>query len=79
MVCEASDHWTLECSHTDVGDPWCIVYDREEHRIILHIARIERHYVVVWPGENRSAKTAVMAVAIERALERLKLRRRRAS
>jgi hypothetical protein len=74
MVCEASDHWTLECSHTDV-----VVYDQEEHRIILHIARIERHYVVVWPGENRSAKTAVMAVAIERALERLQLRRRRAS
>jgi hypothetical protein len=60
MVCEASDHWKLECSHTDVGDPWCIVYDQEEHRIILHIARIERQYVVVWPGENRSAKTAIM-------------------
>jgi hypothetical protein len=23
-VCDASEHWTLECSHTDVGDPWCI-------------------------------------------------------
>ena len=79
MVCEATDHWKLECSHTDVGDPWCIVYDQEEHRIILHIARIERQYVVVWPGENRSAKTSIMAVAIERALERLQLRRRRAS
>jgi hypothetical protein len=25
--CEASDDWLLECSHTDAGDPWCVVYD----------------------------------------------------
>jgi hypothetical protein len=55
-VCDASEHWTLECSQTDIGDPWCIVYDREYRRIILHIARIERQYVVVWPREQRSAK-----------------------
>src|SRR6266481_9249211 len=47
-VCDASEHWTVECTQTDVGDPWCIVYDQEHHRIILHIARIEGQYVVVW-------------------------------
>jgi hypothetical protein len=77
-VCNASEHWTLECSQTDTGDPWCVVYDREHHRIILHIARIERQYVVVWPREQRSAKTAIMALAIDMALEGLKLQKRRA-
>ena len=72
-------HWTLECSQTDIGDPWCVVYDREHHRIILHIARIDRQYVVVWPREQRSEKTAIMAVAINIAVEGLKSYRRRAS
>jgi hypothetical protein len=66
-VCDASEHWTLECSQTDTGDPWCVVYDREHHRIILHSARIERQYVGVWPREQRSAKTAIMALAIDMA------------
>jgi hypothetical protein len=78
-VCDASEHWTLECSHTDIGDPWCIIYDRQDDGIILHIARIERQYVVVWPREQRSAKTAIMAVAVDMALDRLKSQRRRAS
>jgi hypothetical protein len=68
----------LECSHTDIGDPWCIVYDSEHHRIILHIARIESQYVVVWLRERRSAKTAIMALAIDMALDGLKLQKRRA-
>jgi hypothetical protein len=55
--------------HVRGSDPWCVVYDREHHRIILHIARIERQYVVVWPREQRSAKTAIMALAIDMALE----------
>jgi hypothetical protein len=78
-VCDASEHWTLECSQTDIGDPWCIVYDQEQHRIILHITRIEGQYVVVWPREQRSAKTAIMALAIDMALEGLKLPKRRVS
>jgi hypothetical protein len=71
-VCDSSEHWRVECSQTDIGDPWCIVYDREHHRIILHITRMERQYVVVWPREQRSAKTASMALAIDMALEGLK-------
>jgi hypothetical protein len=78
-VCDASEHWTLECSQTDIGDPWCIVYDQEQHRIILHITRIEGQYVVVCPREQRSAKTAIMALAIDMALEELKLQKRRVS
>jgi hypothetical protein len=78
-VCDAFEHWTLECSHTDIGDPRCIIYDRQDDRIVLHIARIQRQYVVVWPREQRSAKTAIMALAVDMALERLKSQRRRVS
>ena len=78
-VCDASEHWMVECTQTDVGDPWCIIYDHQHHRIILHIARIEGQYVVVWPREQRSAKTAIMALAIDMALEGLKSQRRRVS
>jgi hypothetical protein len=78
-VCDASEDWSLECSHTDAGDPWCVVYDRHQERIILHIARIDRQYVLVWPREQRSEKTSIMAVVIDLALEGLKSHRRRAS
>jgi hypothetical protein len=77
-VCDATEHWTLECSQTDIGDPWCVIYDREHHRSILRIARIESQYVVVWPREQRSAKTAIMALAIDMTLDGLKLQKRRA-
>ena len=77
-VCDASEHWTLECSHTDVGDPWCIIYDQEHHRTVLHIARIDGQYVVVWPWQERSAKTALIAVAVQMALDGLKAYTRRA-
>jgi hypothetical protein len=61
----------VECEHTDAGDLWCIIYDQEPHRIVLHIARIERRYVAVWPREKRSAETSSMTAAVEMALERL--------
>jgi hypothetical protein len=77
-ACHASKDWSLECSRTDVGDPWCIVYDQPHHAIIVHIARIGRQYVVVWPREQRSKKTAIMAVAIDIALEGLQAYQRRA-
>jgi len=79
QLCYASQDWSLECSHTDVGDPWCIIYDQHQQGIVLHIARIERQYVVVWPREQRSAKTSVMTLAIKIALEGLKSYQRRAS
>jgi hypothetical protein len=69
----------LTTPHSPVGDPWCIVYDQQHHRIILHVARIERQYVVVWPREQRSAKTAIMALAVDMALKGLKSQRRRVS
>ena len=78
QLCEASQGWSLECGHTDAGDPWCVIYDQHQQGIILHIARIDRQYVIVWPREQRSHKSAIMAVAIDVALEGLTSYRRRA-
>ena len=78
QLCDASQGWSLECSHTDAGDPWCVIYDQHQQGIILHIARIDRQYVIVWPREQRSYKSAIMAVAIDIALEGLTSYRRRA-
>jgi len=78
-ICNASKNWLLECSYTDAGDPWCIIYDHDQQSIILHIARIDRQYVIVWPREQRSETGPIMTVAIEIALEGLKLYQRCAS
>ena len=79
QLCDASENWLLECSHTDAGDPWCIIYDQHQQGIILHIARIDRQYLTVWPREQRSTKSTIMAVAIDIAVEGLKSYRRCAS
>ncbi len=68
QVCRDAPHWEMECSHTDAGDPWCVIYDRHEHRIVLHIARIDRRYVVVSPKLHRSASKGTMAAAVDLAV-----------
>ena len=67
-VCKNAVHWELESSRTDAGDPWCIIYDRHQHLIILHFARIDRRYVIVWPQLKRSANRATIAAAVDLAL-----------
>jgi hypothetical protein len=71
-ACAGIECWGLECDHTDAGDPWCVIYDQHHHRIVLHIARIERRCVVVWPREGLSGETSSMTAAVEMALERLR-------
>jgi hypothetical protein len=70
--CEASNDWILECSHTDAGDPWCVVYDERHQRIVVHIARLERRLVVVMPRAQRVAYTTSMTAAVEMALNELR-------
>ena len=65
------DHWEMDCGFTDAGDPWCVIYDRDEHRIVLHIARIDRRYVVVWPPRQRSVNTVTIEAAVDIALAEL--------
>ena len=68
-VCEKRSGLELECSHTDEGDPWCVVYDQTRGLILLHIARIDRCYVIVSPRQTKSARRASMAEAVEIALK----------
>jgi hypothetical protein len=71
QVCRDATHLEMECSHTDARDPWCVIYDRHAHRIVLHIARIDRRYVVVSPTLHRSANKATMATAVDLALSEM--------
>ena len=70
-LCRSVEHWEMECSFTDAGDPWCVIYDRQEDRIVLHIARIDRRYVVVWPQRERSVNMATMKAAVDHAFAEL--------
>jgi hypothetical protein len=70
-LCRSTKNWEMECSFTDAGDPWCVIYDCHENRIVLHIARIDRRYVVVWPSRQRSVNTATMKTAVDMALAEL--------
>jgi hypothetical protein len=70
--CAKMAHWGLECSHTDAGDPSCVIYDHWRQRVILHIARIDLQYVVALPRERRPAKKPTMPDAVEMALARLR-------
>ena len=66
-ACACHPLFEIECSHTDEGDPWCIVYDQARNQIILHIARIDRRYVLVRPMKGSERCTSIGA-AIETAL-----------
>ena len=41
-VCSATDHWRGD--RTDAGDPWCIIYDQQDHlersgsRVVRNVA-----------------------------------------
>ena len=69
-LCDQRSGLELECSHTDEGDPWCIVYDQTRGRIILHVAKIDRCYVVVTPP-RKSVRATTMSQAVEIALKDL--------
>jgi hypothetical protein len=57
-ACEAHGYKEPECDHTDAGDPWCIIHDRDRSgdSILLHIARINRRYVVVFPAKKMTPR-----------------------
>jgi hypothetical protein len=61
------DSLVFDSSHTDELDPWGVVHDRND-AVLVHIARIDRRYIVVWPGKSESMRTATIAVAVEAVL-----------
>jgi len=72
-LCRKLEHWELECTHTDAGDPWCVIYDQRRDVVVLHIARIERRYVVASPARERSVPAPTIEIAIDFAVTDLVL------
>ena len=69
-ACKVIDYCCrLECSHSEEADPWCVLYDPRDHSIILHIARIDRRYVVVFGSERPPKRMATVAGAVDTALK----------
>ena len=60
-----------EGGHSDEGDPWCIIHDTERKQVILHIARIDRHYVVVCPARAHVYRVSYLTAVVETALREL--------
>jgi hypothetical protein len=67
-ACEGGKVLTLECGHTDAGDPWCVICDVRDGTVLFHIARISRRYVVAKPMQATSFWTATLGAAIDRTL-----------
>jgi hypothetical protein len=63
----------LEGGRTDEGDPWLIVCAHEPGRecIVLHLARIDRCYVIVLPRLYRLDRTVSLTHAVDTALREL--------
>jgi hypothetical protein len=69
--CLPHSSFELQCSHTDEGDPWCIVYERERERIVLHIARIDCRYVMARASHAKLFTASSLSAAINAALDEL--------
>jgi hypothetical protein len=63
--------WNLTAGQTDEGDPWCIVYDREREQVVLHIARINRRYVMARASRPKPITVAILSTAVDAALDDL--------
>ena len=70
-LCRDRDDWKLEFDQTEAGDPWAVIYDRARRRTVLHLARIDRRYVAVFPTQGCSHRTVSLQSAIEIALSNI--------
>jgi hypothetical protein len=64
-------YWDVECGCSDENDPWCAIYDWRRDRPVLHVARIDGRYLVVFPLCARTLLVATLRSAIDAALAEL--------
>ena len=69
--CAGYEGLEVECSHTDERDPWCIVYDRESDKVIVHIARIDCRYFVMRASRRQLLTATSISVAVDAAMGEL--------
>jgi hypothetical protein len=61
----AAPYYEMECSVSEDGDPWCVVSDKTLDRVVIHIARIGRIYMIVHPERGISSTVAQFKHAID--------------
>lgn len=66
-VCAANQGWALGYGCAEAGDPWCIVHDQEGD-VVVHIARIDRRYLVAWAQGQQPAQFATLKAAVDLVL-----------
>ena len=70
-LCEKCPQLEFDCGQTDEGDPWFIVYDCERNEVAIHIARIDRRYIMVRASRPKPLTVYVLSPAINAALDEL--------
>ena len=62
----------VECEHgtSDEGDPFTDVYAVGTGKLVVHIARIGRRYVIAWPDRPAATWTYDLARAIDLVSQR---------
>jgi hypothetical protein len=70
-LCEKCPQSEFDGGQTDEGDPWIIVYDRARDQVVIHIARINRRYVMMLASRPKALTATSLSAAINAALDDL--------
>ena len=70
-LCENFPQLAFHVGQSDESDPWFIVYDPEHDQVVLHIARIERRYVMVCASRRKPLTVSRLSAAVDAALDDL--------
>jgi hypothetical protein len=70
-VCDKCPQLEFDGGQTDEGDPWFLVHDRVLEQVILHIARIDRRYVMARASRSKPLTAASLSAIVDAALDEL--------
>ena len=70
-LCEKCPQLEFDGGKTDEDDPWFLVYDRDREQVVLHIARIDRRYVMVRASRPKPLTVTSLSAAVDAALDEL--------
>jgi hypothetical protein len=70
-VCDKCPQLEFDGGQTDEGDPWFVVYDCDREQVVLHIARIERRYVMARASRSKPLTAVSLSAAVDAALDEL--------
>ncbi len=58
---------SVECEHgtTDEGDPFTDFWEVRTGKLVVHVARIDRRYVIAWPDERNVTRTHDLGRAVD--------------